>query len=1261
MNRRLSGNLEKVENGTLSGWIWDEANPDQAVEIQIFCDDKPIRTIPANLLRGDLKKAGKGNGRHGYQFALPGKYLDGAEHRLVVKDTLEDAVVGRLTTVLMPRAQNEAGQALAMDIIDDCPALMGDGFSGQVDAQLKDFVLSISGWVRDNNRPGVPVRLALEVRGAEVCRFLAREPIAPNTQGAYGFSLSHVLRERDLGQTVVLRVADTENHIVLDIRKATEAVVSLKEDVLPEIAPDDVIIGNVESCTHSIVSGWALCREKLDAYVELILYADGQPFSVTKTTIYRKDVAAAHGGLGFYGFSFELPPNAAVAESVNYSVRPALGQGELKNSERRLDPLGTHVHPAKARLDRRWKTRPSLKIGERVSVIVLNRNGAGLLAEMFSSAAAVEDIGRVEWLIVDHQSADKSEEICEQAVADGHIVRFLKRDGNFSFSDSNNYGARLASEEVLIFANNDLIYTAPFVDDTLRQMSDPAIGLLGVKLQDFVTGSETGDAPVQHLGVYMNPAIVGGWLRPYEARAVAETEMYGDLVTETPMVTGAFFAMRRTDFEAIGGFEEKYFYGLEDVDLCLNVQKKLGKAVVCLNTTGIIHHRGFSRLKDARALSRRQNNNLTFTKRWSAYLRNTIRKDVLRRPGFWTGRRPVVAFIVTEAGDNISTGDYYTAYEFGQALQKIIPVHVRYLPMEEWYDLSDIDVLIVMVNQFDLMKAKKVSPYIVTINWARQWFDRWAEDRTIHAYDHIWASSQIAADYLKARTGCYVDVLTIASNATRFQSGVADTALASDYCFSGSRFGISRDIEFQLDPAKINGEGAIFGHNWEDTPFENISRGAIAYSRMPDVYASTQIVIDDANIATKPWGSCNSRLFDALAAGCLVMTNGVAGAQELFGDLVPTFHDERSLTEALNYWLEHADERRERIVKLQNLVEEKHTYDNRAATALTLLSQRPARLRIAIKCAAKTSEEQKWGDFHFANSLAAAMRAEGHIVRVDNREDWNAGICDADDVVIVLRGLIAYEPKPHQRNIMWLISHPNDVPISELETYDHVYVASSFHADLLKPLCMVPVEFLPQAVDAQRFRFDPEVVGSRQDRTLFVGNSRNIFREVVEWSMQEKLDIDIYGSGWDSFVPKDRLKGQLVPNEVLGEMYASSRAVLCDHWHDMKAMGYISNRVFDVLMAGGQLIIDDVVGLKELIPGGYRIYNSREELAAAVRTNAPVDIEARRALSQWTAKNHSFNARARTMLERISDMLESKTPPITKGRAETKPKRAAKT
>jgi hypothetical protein len=39
------------------------------------------------------------------------------------------------------------------------------------------------------------------------------------------------------------------------------------------------------------------------------------------------------------------------------------------------------------------------------------------------------------------------------------------------------------------------------------------------------------------------------------------------------------------------------------------------------------------------------------------------------------------------------------------------------------------------------------------------------------------------------------------------------------------------------------------------------------------VYRQAAIVIDDANHVTKTWGAANSRVFDALAAGCLVITN----------------------------------------------------------------------------------------------------------------------------------------------------------------------------------------------------------------------------------------------------------------------------------------------------------------------------------------------------------------------------------------------------
>jgi hypothetical protein len=55
------------------------------------------------------------------------------------------------------------------------------------------------------------------------------------------------------------------------------------------------------------------------------------------------------------------------------------------------------------------------------------------------------------------------------------------------------------------------------------------------------------------------------------------------------------------------------------------------------------------------------------------------------------------------------------------------------------------------------------------------------------------------------------------------------------------------------------------------------------------IYCSTKIVIDDANHVTLPWGSVNSRVFDALACGALVITNGRLGSQDTFDEELPVY------------------------------------------------------------------------------------------------------------------------------------------------------------------------------------------------------------------------------------------------------------------------------------------------------------------------------------------------------------------------------------
>jgi GT2 family glycosyltransferase len=55
-----------------------------------------------------------------------------------------------------------------------------------------------------------------------------------------------------------------------------------------------------------------------------------------------------------------------------------------------------------------------------------------------------------------------------------------------------------------------------------------------------------------------------------------EADALPDQPAPAPTISGACFCMRREDFEAMAGFDEKYFLHVEDVDLCWRVRREGG-------------------------------------------------------------------------------------------------------------------------------------------------------------------------------------------------------------------------------------------------------------------------------------------------------------------------------------------------------------------------------------------------------------------------------------------------------------------------------------------------------------------------------------------------------------------------------------------------------------------------------------------------------------------------------------------------------------
>ena len=313
----------------------------------------------------------------------------------------------------------------------------------------------------------------------------------------------------------------------------------------------------------------------------------------------------------------------------------------------------------------------------------------------------------------------------------------------------------------------------------------------------------------------------------------------------------------------------------------------------------------------------------------------------------------------------------------------------------------------------------------------------------------------------------------------------------------------------------------------------------------------------------------------------------------------------------------------------QKLVWTKNRYDLAIGSAGFA---KKLKLGFAIKIAAPEEEKDAWGDWHFAESLAAAIRRLGHEVHIDFRHHWTGRALSDEDVAISLRGLLPYEPRSGQLAVLWNISHPDQVPYEEYDLYSKVYVASESYAALLDHLVRPPVSALLQATDPERFH--PVETPAPGHDLLFVGNSRGVEREIVRWAIEADRPPAIYGGGWEGLVPPDLVKGANVDNRALGALYAGAGAVLNDHWPSMAAFGLLSNRLFDVVAAGGKAISDPVPSIGRLFGKAVAEVRGPAELrAAADRLKGE---QGSRAAAEQVIAEHSFDVRGRRI---VGDVL----------------------
>jgi GT2 family glycosyltransferase len=219
-----------------------------------------------------------------------------------------------------------------------------------------------------------------------------------------------------------------------------------------------------------------------------------------------------------------------------------------------------------------------------VSIVIPFKDGLPLLRNCLTSLRA-GSYRRFEIILVNNGSIEPRTQRYLWRVATRPGVQVVDCPGPFNFSRLCNEGARRARGDHVLFLNNDTeLLTRDWLERMLFLERQPEVGVVGATLL-------YPDRTIQHAG--LAPRADGNWVHVHRGRPEHNLGKEGELRI-VPAVTGACLLMRREQFLAVGGFDERLPVTFSDVDLCCRVRQR-GLLVVVTPHARLFHFECLSR------------------------------------------------------------------------------------------------------------------------------------------------------------------------------------------------------------------------------------------------------------------------------------------------------------------------------------------------------------------------------------------------------------------------------------------------------------------------------------------------------------------------------------------------------------------------------------------------------------------------------------------------------------------------------------------
>ena len=273
---------------------------------------------------------------------------------------------------------------------------------------------------------------------------------------------------------------------------------------------------------------------------------------------------------------------SAASTAMDIWVKPYVPEAQLRVIQNHLKRIG--LTDAEAYFDASGFIRVKWILAHKplVSIIIPSRGSTPLLEKCIRSILQKTEYPNFEILIINNGENGPEAYPDYQLVASDPRVRVIHYEGIFNYSAVNNFGAREAQGDLLLFLNNDTeVLDGVWLTELVLWSQRPEIGSVGAKLL------HPGHI-IQHAGVIVGLTGFAGHIFAGMPEGTGSIYGFAEWYRDFLAVTAACMIVRRDLFWEVDGFDEAFTLCGSDIELNMRIHA-LGYRVVYNPFVKLLH------------------------------------------------------------------------------------------------------------------------------------------------------------------------------------------------------------------------------------------------------------------------------------------------------------------------------------------------------------------------------------------------------------------------------------------------------------------------------------------------------------------------------------------------------------------------------------------------------------------------------------------------------------------------------------------------